>query len=131
MKNDELIVTEKDTKEKKLILIQKIERYIEYMLDLFLKLPRTEKFNIGNEYKKIMYEMLEYTLFLSKLNNKECLYYINKIDALLNVQRILLRIMYKKQYIDKHKFDVSIEMIAEIGRIIGGLLKYYGKMVKK
>lgn len=131
MEKDNIVKTEKDTKEKKLVLIPKAERYIEYMIDLILKLPRTEKFNIGNEYKKVMYEMLEYILFLSKLNNKECLYYINKIDALLNIQRILLRIMYKKQYIDKHRFDVSIEMIAEIGRIVGGLLKYYGKMVKK
>ena len=34
--------------ENKLQLIPKIERYIEYMLNVIMKLPRVEKFNIGN-----------------------------------------------------------------------------------
>lgn len=33
-----------------LILIPKYEKYMEYMLQVILKLPRTEKFNIGNEF---------------------------------------------------------------------------------
>jgi len=41
----------------KLVIIVKIEKYIEYMLTILLKLPRTEKFNIGNEIKISMYEM--------------------------------------------------------------------------
>ena len=39
-------------KENKLILIPKTEKYMEYMLQIMLKLPRTEKFSIGTEYKK-------------------------------------------------------------------------------
>ena len=40
-------------------LIPKCEKYIQYILEILFKLPRTEKFNIGNEYKKVMYETLE------------------------------------------------------------------------
>ncbi|MCI8277650.1 MAG: hypothetical protein HFJ46_07090 [Clostridia bacterium] len=40
-----------------LIMIPKIEKYIEYMLTVLLKLPRTEKFSIGTEIKTSMYEM--------------------------------------------------------------------------
>lgn len=36
---------------KELTLIPKSEAYIQYMLELIMKLPRTEKFSIGNEYK--------------------------------------------------------------------------------
>ena len=32
-----------------LIIIPKIEKYIEYVLIIVLKLPRTEKFSIGTE----------------------------------------------------------------------------------
>lgn len=39
----------KKLEENKLILIPKSERYIEYMLDLIIKLPRIEKFSIGTE----------------------------------------------------------------------------------
>jgi len=48
-----------------------LQEYIQYVLELILKLPRPEKFNIGNEYKTSMYQMLEHTLFLSKIEEKE------------------------------------------------------------
>lgn len=114
-----------------LVLIPKSEKYIQYMLEVILKLPRTEKFNIGNEYKLSMYKMLENILMLSKVNSEEKINYINKVDANLNVQRIFLRIMYKNKWIDEKKFKVSSELIYELGKIIGGLLKFYGKNIKK
>ena len=45
--------------EETLILIPKIEKYIEYVLNVIQKIPRTEKFNIGNEYKRSVYEKLK------------------------------------------------------------------------
>ena len=114
--------------ENKLQLIPKIERYIEYMLNVIMKLPRVEKFNIGNEYKRSMYQMLEDTMYISKITDKKkCLELINKIDAKLNAQRIFLRIMQKQRWIDTKKFNVTMNLIYEIGRIIGGLTKYYAK----
>ena len=114
--------------ENKLQLIPKIERYIEYMLNVIMKLPRVEKFNIGNEYKQSMYQMLEDTMYISKTTDKKkCLELVNKIDAKLNAQRIFLRIMQKQRWIDTKKFNVTINLIYEIGRIIGGLTKYYAK----
>lgn len=112
-------------------LIPKIEEYIQYMLEILLKLPRVEKFNIGNEYKKSMYKILEYTLYINKIQEIERLNYINKIDANLNCQRIYLRIMYKNKWINDKKFQIAISKVAEIGRIIGGLIKYYAKNYKK
>lgn len=116
---------------KELTLIPKSEKYIQYMLEVTMKLPRTEKFSIGNEYKQSMYKMLENILMLSKVIDTEKINYINVIDAQLNVQRILLRIMYKNKWIDEKKFNYVIELIYELGKIIGGLLKYYGKNNKK
>ena len=119
-------------KENKLILIPKIEKYIEYMLNLIMKLPRMEKFNIGNEYKISMYEMLENVLYISKLSDKkQCLQIVNKIDAELNCQRIFLRIMQKNKWIDNKKFEVAIRLIYEMGKIIGGLTKYYAENNKE
>ena len=113
--------------EKGLMLIPKYNLYIEYMINVILKLPRTEKFNIGNEYKNIMYEGLKSILYINKLEARYRLYYLNKIDAELNVQRILLRVMLKNRWIDEKKFNVAINHISEIGKILGGLIKLYGK----
>ncbi len=117
----------KQEKEQKLILIPKTEKYIEYMLQVIFKLPRIEKFSIGTEYKQSMYQMLKDILIISKIEKNETLYYLNKIDANLNTQRIYLRIMKKNRWIDEHKFKVAIEQIYEIGKILGGLIKYYAK----
>ena len=115
--------------EEVLILIPKIEKYIEYMLNVILKIPRTEKFNIGNEYKVSMYKMLANAIYINKVGNR--IEYLNKIDAELVLERIYLRLMLKNRWIDEKKFKVSMELIYEIGKIVGGLIKYYAKNNKK
>ncbi len=114
-------------KQEKLILIPKVEKYIDYMLQVIFKIPRTEKFSIGTEYKRSMYEMVENILIISKVNDKNIMTYLNKIDAELSIQRIYLRIMKKNKWIDEKKFKVAMEQIYEIGKILGGLIKYYAK----
>jgi len=121
----------KTTINNKLILIPKTEKYIQYILEVIIKMPRTEKFSIGTEYKTAMYKMLNDILMLNKIEKEKCLIYINKIDANLNVQRIYLRIMQKNRWIDNKKYKVAMDLIYEIGKIIGGLLKYYAKNSKK
>ena len=123
----------KEEQENKLILIPKSEKYIEYMLDVMIKLPKTEKFSIGTEYKTSMYQMLSKIMLLNKLKNKsnrqliEIIDILNIIDSHLNTQRIYLRIMKKNRWIHEKKFKVAMELIYEIGKILGGLIKYYAK----
>ena len=117
----------KNTNSEQLKLIPKVQEYIQYMIEIIIKLPRIEKFSIGNEYKKSIYQMLEEILYISKVQEKEKLNSLNKIDSKLECQRIYLRIMYKNRWIDEKKFQVAISKIAEIGRIVGGLIQYYAK----
>ena len=56
---------------------------------------------------------------------------LNKIDAKLNCQRIYLRIMKNNRWIDDKKYKIAFELLLEIGRILGGLIKYYAKDTKK
>lgn len=119
---------DKNINREQLTLIPKEQEYIQYMLEIIFKLPRIEKFSIGNEYKSSMYQMLNRTMYLSKISNhKQCLEFANDIDSNLNCQRIYLRIMYKNKWIDDKKFQVAISKISELGRMVGGLIKYYAK----
>lgn len=128
---NEETISNKNLESKQLTLIPKIEDYIEYVLNIITKLPRTEKFSIGNEYRKSMYEILENSLYITKINKtenkKEILKTLNYIDSKLTCQRIYLRIMKKQKWIDENKFNISINKIYEIGKIVGGLVKYYAK----
>ena len=131
----------KQEQENKLVLIPKTEKYVEYMLDIMIKLPRTEKFSIGTEYKQSMYKIINKIMLLNKIKNLnkqdensykiETIKILNEIDAELDTQRMYLRIMDKYKWIDKKKFKISIDLIYEIGKILGKLIKYYAKNNKK
>lgn len=112
-----------------LIMIPKIEKYIEYMLTVLLKLPRTEKFSIGTEIKTSMYEMLKNVLLASKIDKNKRLQIYNIVDSHIYYQRICIRILYNHKWIDEKKYKYSNELLSEIGRILGGLIKSLG--VKK
>ena len=132
MANIENVKDKKDLENKQLILIPKIEDYIEYMINVILKLPRTEKFNIGNEYKLSLYKMMYAVLYINKINRKkqvlEGIELLNKIWSLsMNKPENVLIVMRKQKWIDIKKFDVSMSKIYEIGKIIGGLIKNYAK----
>ena len=118
-------------KNSELILIPKYEKYMQYMIEVIIKMPRTEKFNIGNEFKIFMYKSLENILYINKVEISKRLYYLNLIDAELGTQRVMLRIMQKNKWMDEKKFKVSMEMLYEIGKILGGLIKQYAKNNKK
>ena len=124
----------KEISENGLKLIPKTEIYLDYILEIIIKIPRTEKFSIGTEYKLSLYKMLENIMYLNKMdktNNKDVIILLNKIDSLLMTQRIYLRIIVKNKWIDKKKFQVAMGLIYEIGKILGGLIKFYAKNIKK
>ena len=103
----------KKLEENKLILIPKSEKHIEYVLDIIIKLPRTEKFSIDTEYKLSMYKMIEKIMYLNKINKsekKDTLFLLNEIDSLLNTQWIYLRIIKKYKGVDGKKFKVAMEL---------------------
>ena len=101
----------KENEDKTLQLIPKATNYIEYMIETIMKLPRTEKFNIGNDYKQSMYKMLEEIIYIQKIEKYKKIEHLNKIDCELNIQRIMLRLMYKEHWIDNRKFKVAIEKL--------------------
>ena len=118
-----------ERKNQELLLIPKYQTYMEYMLEvILLKLPRTEKYSIGTEYKTVMYDTFKDIMYIEKIMRKDRLYFLNRVDAGLNVQRALLRIMQKYKWIDNKRFDyVMNKLIKEIGLVLGGLIKYYAK----
>lgn len=109
-----------------LIIIPKVEKYIEYILTILIKLPRTEKFSIGTEIKISVYNMLKNILLASKMDKTKRLEIYNVVDAEIYYQRICIRIMYNQKWIDEKKYKHSNELLSEIGRLLGGLIKSLG-----
>ena len=80
------------SKDNRFVIIVRIEKYIEYMLTILLKLPRTEKFSIGTEVKTSMYEMMKNILLASKIDKDKRLSIYNIVDSNIYYQRICIRI---------------------------------------
>ena len=80
------------SKDNRFVIIVRIEKYIEYMLTILLKLPRTEKFSIGTEVKTSMYEMMKNILLASKIDKNKRLSIYNIVDSNIYYQRICIRI---------------------------------------
>lgn len=78
------------SKDNRFVIIVKIEKYIEYMFTILLKLPRTEKFSIGTEVKTSMYEMMKNILLASKIDKSKRLPIYNIVDS-----NILSKNLYK------------------------------------
>ena len=70
-------------------LIPVYEQYMEYMIQLLIKLPRTEKFSIGTDFKQVMYSCLEDIMYITKIEIKERLYY-NRNNSIQQNCRLLL-----------------------------------------
>ena len=85
-----------ESKDNRFVIIVKIEKYIEYMLTILLKLPRTEKFSIGTEVKTSMYEMLKNILLASKIDKSKRLQIYTIVDSNIYYQRICIRMMYNQ-----------------------------------
>ena len=100
-----------------------MEKNKDNRLVIIVKLPRTEKFSIGTEVKTSMYEMLKNILLASKIDKSKRLQIYNIVDSNIYYQRICIRIMYNQKWIDEKKYKHSNELLAEIGKILGGLIK--------
>lgn len=107
-----------------LYMLPKMERHIEYVLGVVLKLPRTEKFNIGQEMKMVVYDTLKNILYLSKIDVKLRLSVANAIDANISYEKALIRIMYRFRYIDNKKYMYMMDELIALGNMLGAYIKY-------
>ncbi len=107
-----------------LYMLPKMERHIEYVLGVVLKLPRIEKFNIGQEMKLVVYDTLKNILYLSKVNISYRLSVANIIDANISYEKALVRIMYRFRYIDNKKYMYMMDELITLGNMLGAYIKY-------
>ena len=118
------IINSKSKQNDILYMLPKMERHIEYVLGVVLKLPRTEKFNIGQEIKLVVYDTLKNVLLLSKISVSARLSVANVIDANISYEKALIRIMYKFRYIDNKKYMYMMDELIALGNMLGAYIKY-------
>lgn len=103
------------------VLWQKLEDFVEYLFPIVDRYPKYEKFALCTQIKNTCYEILKLTIRTNK--SKQKLPGLYEIDTQLEMLRWYLRHSYKRKYLSNHSYETAAKKVAEIGRIVGGLIK--------
>ena len=108
---------------------EKIYEMILYGNPQLKDFPKTERYVLAGDIRKIMYGMLEMAVRLEKKYHKKTT--LQDLDIEVDVLRNLLRLakdpnLYPKQKpcLDFHTWEVWIRKVDEIGRMIGGYMDF-------
>jgi len=103
------------------ILWQKLEDFVEWFFPIVDRFPKHEKFALCSQIKNTCYDILLKTIRTNK--SKQKLSGLYEIDNQLDILRWLIRHSHRRKYLSHHSYETASKMVAEIGRIVGGLLK--------
>ncbi len=88
------------------------------------KYPKYERYGIVSDIKKIVYEGLNNLILACKEYNKtKRLEYLNLLDTNLKVLKALVRISYKRKYINSTNYGAWSRKITNVCNLNGGFIK--------
>ena len=108
-------------------LQKKAEQFIERDVYALLKnFPQAEKFSISQEIKQACYRLVRATVMANNLRViRKRLEWLDEADAEKTYLLVLFGIAKTQKYITQKKLHELQTKLDEIGRIIGGLQKYF------
>ena len=111
---------------KDMILYQKVYDFMLYLFPVVDRYPKYEKFALQTQIKNSVLRMVRFTIDIQKSSNKKR--YLYEIDKELEYLKVLLMFSNEKKpaYLSANSRETSMKKIAEIGRIVGGLIKKFG-----
>lgn len=107
-----------------LIIYKQYVELIYYTLGILMKYPKSERFSLAHDIKKVTYKGLYRIIYAQKeFNIKERLHYLNELDAQLKLLKVLIRISYKKKYINLKNYTAWSKKITNISNMTWGWIK--------
>ena len=105
-----------------MVLYQKVYDFLKYIYPVLAQFPKFEKFALQTQIKTAMFEMLKSIIRFKKTGTKSHIY---NADVELQFLKTLIRLSYDLEYkaMSKHRYEVASRHLAEIGRIIGGIIE--------
>lgn len=87
------------------------------------KWPKSEKFALCTQTKNCVHEMVKLAIRAQKSRDK--VRWLYEVDVQLQMLRHFLRHAHGRRYLTNRRLRVATEMIEEVGRITGGLIKRF------
>lgn len=106
-----------------LVLYRKFEDFIYYFEPIVEKFPHYEHFALEADIKNCLHRVIELIIRTNRSSRKVEGWY--KVDTEFEVLRFYIRLAHKKgsKYLSHHGYETAMKMMAELGCILGGLIK--------
>ena len=106
-------------------MMEKLEELAAYSHIALLQFPKIEKFLLCAEIRKSISDIIRGVITAWKKFHKKTT--LSEIDIEIAMFRVLVRRAWSLKYINNHRFEIWARHIDEIGRMLGGMLKKFGK----
>lgn len=105
-----------------MVLYQKTYDFLKYIYPILAQFPKFEKFALQTQIKTAIFEMMKNIIRFRKTGTKSHIY---AADVELEFIRMLMRLSYDLEYkaMGKHRYEVTSRHIAELGKIMGGIIE--------
>ena len=107
-----------------LLLFQKFYDFDVYFEPIIERFPAFEKSAWGAQIKNTLIDTIKLILITNKARDKMPGWY--KVDTNLELLKIYIRRMREKKYLSTRTYETAVKRLAEIGKILGGLIKGIG-----
>lgn len=107
-----------------LIIYKQFIELIYYTENILMKYPKCERFALASTIKNTTYEAMRYVIDAYKEYNREQkITYLNKLDTTLKMIKVMVRVSYKKKYINPKNYAAWGKKLANLGNLLGGWMK--------
>lgn len=79
---------------------------------------------MGQKAENLILDILELSIKIVYLPKQEKLTYLKEIDTKINLLKMLVRLSNEIKALDNKKYLILQEKLQEIGRMIGGWIRY-------
>jgi D-ribose pyranose/furanose isomerase RbsD len=115
---------ESDKTVEDLIIYKQFIELIYYTESILMKYPKCERFALASTIKNTTYEGMRYVLNTFKEYNKEQkIANLNRLDTTLKMLKVMIRVSYKKKYINAKNYAAWGKKLANLGNLLGGWMK--------
>lgn len=105
-----------------LTILEKLYEFTLYMYPVIAKYPKFEKFTLQTRTKDTIFDLMDCIEKTNKSTSKKSGMY--DADMLLSRLRRYIRLAKDLHYINMHQYGVISGMLSEIGKLLGGWIKW-------
>jgi four helix bundle protein len=107
-----------------LVIFTRTYDFVTWILPMTEKFPKSQRFTVTQRLQNSVLNFQEALIEVNALRGARRTEKLHFADAELRKTRLYLRLCVKWQWLTPGQYKHASEMVAEIGRLLGGWMKY-------